>query len=54
MGSTDPLARIYVGSGDIYIDSVGSGVIMKSDDGSCWRVRVTNTGTFTSATIICP
>jgi hypothetical protein len=31
-------------SGDIYMKDISSGVIMKSPDGQCWRMTVTNAG----------
>lgn len=49
-----PTARFQVNSGDVYVDTVGNGVIIKSNNGTCWRVRVTDAGAFTSASITCP
>ena len=45
VGAFDPAARLQIRGGDIYLEDVGSGVIMKSPDGSCWRLIVTDAGT---------
>ena len=49
-----PKSRLHVFNGDINIDQIGSGIIMKSADGQCWRVTVNNTGTLVSTSIACP
>ncbi|MCR9052888.1 MAG: hypothetical protein ACE362_21700 [Phaeodactylibacter xiamenensis] len=41
-------------SGDIYIEELGKGVIMKSPNGNCWRVTVSNSGGFISTQVTCP
>ncbi|GAB4291250.1 MAG: hypothetical protein Kow0068_16550 [Marinilabiliales bacterium] len=45
---------VEVTSGDILLEEIGTGVIMKSPDGQCWRVTVDNSGNFTSTAITCP
>lgn len=58
IGSVEPgipaRSRLHVFNGDINIDQIGSGIIMKSSNGQCWRVTVTNAGTFNAAAIACP
>jgi hypothetical protein len=49
-----PKARFHVRDGDIYINDIGSGVIMKSPNGQCWRMTVSNTGTPVFTAIACP
>jgi hypothetical protein len=49
-----PKAKLHVQDGDVYIDKIGSGVIMKSPNGSCWRMTVSNTGTPVFTSISCP
>ncbi len=49
-----PRSRLHVFNGDVNIDQIGSGIIMKSPDGQCWRVTVSNTGSFVSTAIACP
>jgi len=47
-------STLHVLTGDVHIKSVGNGIIMKSPNGQCWRVTVSNTGTFISTLITCP
>jgi hypothetical protein len=54
IGASTPKAKVHVQSGDIYIEEATSGIIMKSPNGSCWRVTVANGGTFASTSITCP
>lgn len=55
IGTTNtPTTKLQVSNGDVYIDNIGSGVIMKSPNGNCWRVTVDNTGGFVSNAIACP
>ncbi len=54
IGNENPTAKLQVTSGDVYIDTVSSGVIMKSPNGSCWRMTVSNTGLPVFTAITCP
>jgi hypothetical protein len=45
---------IFVKSGDVYFENIGSGVIIKSPDNACWRVTVDNAGNLVTASIACP
>ncbi len=47
-------STLHVFSGDVNIENIGNGIIMKSPDGQCWRVTVSNTGAFVSTVITCP
>ena len=47
-------STLHVFSGDVNVEQIGSGIIMKSPNGQCWRVTVSNTGTFVSTSITCP
>jgi hypothetical protein len=49
-----PKSRLHVFNGDINVNDVGSGIIMKSPNGQCWRVTVSDTGAFVSTAIVCP
>ncbi len=40
--------------GDIFIQNITKGVIMKSPDGQCWRMTVSNEGTAVFTAISCP
>jgi hypothetical protein len=54
LGIPSPKARVHVGNGDIYLQDIGNGVIMKSPDGNCWRITVDNTGALGSTSVGCP
>lgn len=54
IGTSAAKSKVHVATGDVYVEQVGSGIIMKSPNGNCWRVTVSNTGTFASAAITCP
>ena len=44
IGTTEPKARLQVADGDIFIQDINKGIIMKSPDGNCWRGTVNNSG----------
>ncbi len=54
IGTSTPKSKLQVKNGDIYIESVNSGVIMKSPNGQCWRMTVSNTGQPVYTSIACP
>lgn len=54
VGTSVPAARLQVGGGDAYVSTVGSGVILRSPNGSCFRVTVSNVGTLGTAAVACP
>jgi len=43
-----------VTAGDIYIEDINKGVIMKSPNGNCWRITVNDSGNIVSSPINCP
>jgi hypothetical protein len=47
-------SRLHVFLGDVNIDQIGSGIIMKSPNGQCWRITIDNTGTLIRTAITCP
>ncbi len=49
-----PQSRVSVKGGDINILDIGSGVIMKSPNGNCWRMTVTDAGQPQFTSITCP
>jgi len=49
-----PPSKLSVKGGDVNILDVGSGVIMKSPDGKCWRMTVSNAGQPVLTSITCP
>jgi len=53
-GTTTPNAKVQVTGGDIYIEDIDKGVIMKSPNGSCWRLTVDDSGNIVTTAISCP
>ncbi len=54
IGTSTPGSHLQVKGGDIYLEDIGTGVIMKSPDGNCWRMTVDNSGSPVFTTITCP
>ncbi len=46
--------NVNVKSGDIYLENINAGVIMKSPNGQCWRLTVDNSGNPIFTSITCP
>jgi len=44
IGTGDPAARLHIADGDVFIEDINSGIIMKSPDGNCWRGTLNNQG----------
>jgi len=53
-GYNEAASKLQVKGGDIYIQDVSSGVIMKSPNGGCWRLTVSDSGQPVFANITCP
>lgn len=54
ISSENPLAKLEVNQGDVFVKSLGSGVITKSPDGKCWRFVVSNEGEVSAVNVACP
>ncbi|MEN8124556.1 MAG: hypothetical protein ABFR32_05440 [Bacteroidota bacterium] len=54
IGTATPASQLQVKGGDIYLEDIGDGVIMKSPDGNCWRLTVDNSGNPVFTSITCP
>lgn len=54
IGTTAPTARLQVTGGDIYATTVGSGLILKSPNGSCFRITVSDAGALSTTSVTCP
>ena len=54
LGTETPASRLQVADGDVYIQDINNGVIMKSPDGSCWRMTINNDGSVKTTSITCP
>ncbi len=48
----EPKEKLHV-KGKIYVDDLG-GIIMRSPNGGCWEVQVSNSGTMTTTQVSCP
>jgi hypothetical protein len=54
IGNDTPTAKLQVKSGDVYVETIGNGVIIKSPNGSCWRLSVSNAGVVSATSVACP
>ncbi len=54
VGTNSPVSRIQVTDGDVFIENVNKGVIMKSPNGNCWRMTINNDGSVNTTAITCP
>lgn len=54
LGTTEPNAKLQISDGDIYIEDINKGVIMKSPSGDCWRMSVSDAGEAVFTAIDCP
>jgi hypothetical protein len=54
IGQTAPASKLQVKNGDIYVETIGAGVILKSPDGKCWKLTVTNAGAIQAISVPCP
>lgn len=54
IGTEDPVSRLQVADGDVYIEDINNGVIMKSPNGNCWRMTINNDGSIKTTVIACP
>ena len=53
IGTNEPLAKLHVADGDIYISDINRGLIMKSPDGNCWKGTLNNQGVLNFVMIDC-
>ena len=54
IGTATPASALEVSGGDVYISNSANGVIMKSPDGTCYRLTVANGGSAVFTAITCP
>lgn len=47
-------STLHVFRGDVNIEEIGSGIILKSPNGQCWRVTIDNSGNLIRTAISCP
>jgi hypothetical protein len=51
--SDNPVAKLQVKNGDIFIEDIDRGIVMKSPDGNCWRGTLDNTGSLHFVSVNC-
>ena len=54
IGTTSPKSKLQITNGDIYIEDINRGIIMKSPNGQCWRLTMDDSGQLSSSPVICP
>jgi hypothetical protein len=54
IGTVTPSSILTVSGGDVNVLDIGSGIIMKSPNGNCWRITIDNSGTLIRTAITCP
>ena len=54
IGTDNPVSKLTVTGGDVYITDISSGVIIPSPDGTCWRLTPDNAGATVWTSITCP
>jgi hypothetical protein len=54
IGTTRPNAKLQVTGGDVFVDTVGTGLILKSSRDSCFRVTVDDFGVLKTTAVSCP
>ncbi len=55
VGTSAPARPLQVATGDVYVSGSGSGIILRSPNGSvCRRITIDNTGALVSTAIACP
>jgi len=54
IGNIAPKTRLHVTNGKVYVESNGQGVIMKSPNGSCFELTVSDSGALTVTALACP
>jgi hypothetical protein len=52
LGVDEPKAKLHV-DGDILFENATNGMILKSEDGQCWKVTANNDGTLLSTSVDC-
>ncbi len=54
IGISDPQAKLHVESGDIFVSTLGAGIIVKDANGDCHRITVDAAGVITAPIVACP
>ncbi len=54
IGTSNANTKLEVSGGDIYINEIGRGIILRSPDGQCWRLTPDNNGSPRFTAVECP
>jgi len=54
IGTSEPNAKMEVSGGDVYINEIGKGIILRSPNGQCWRLTPDNNGAPQFSLVDCP
>lgn len=54
IGTTAPQTKLHIKNGKMYIEANGQGLIMKSPNGSCFELTVSDAGALTITATACP
>jgi hypothetical protein len=49
-----PGSKLHVKEGDIYLEKIYAGIILKAPNGNCYRITVSNTGQLSTVRVDCP
>jgi hypothetical protein len=53
IGNASPHTRLHVQGGDVFVAHPNS-LVITSPNGSCWQIRVSDTGVLSAASVTCP
>ena len=53
VGTDNPKAKLQVRNGDVSLETIGTGIILKSPNGNCWKITINNAGVITSVAVPC-
>ena len=54
IGTQNPVVKLQVTSGDIYVEDPNKGIILRSPLGNCYRITIDDSGNFVRTAISCP
>lgn len=54
ISTTNPLSKLHIEDGDVFISNVNRGIIMKTADGKCYRYQPDTNGKLVGKQITCP
>jgi hypothetical protein len=54
IGTSAPQTKLHLVGGQLYVDAIGQGIVLKAPSGACFELTVTNAGALTTAAVACP